>query len=66
MNIRLRKLIGTVATVVFMIVYALLAVRLGTALLPPERGLAQLAFYGVAGLLWIVPVGALIAWMQKD
>lgn len=66
MNIRTKKLVGTIATVVFLIVYTLVASRVGMTLLPPEHGLAQLAFYAVAGLAWIVPVGALIVWMQRD
>lgn len=64
MEERWRKLIGTLLTVAFLIVYTHLAMVLAVRLLPDAGGLAQLAYYAVAGLLWIVPVGALIKWMQ--
>lgn len=66
MNIRAKKLIGTLATVVFLIVYCLLAMVLAVTLLPGTGGAVQLLYYAVAGLLWVVPVGALIAWMERE
>jgi hypothetical protein len=65
MNLRARKLLGTLITVVFLFVYSLLAMVLAVRLLPGTSGVVQLAYYVVAGLLWIVPVGALIVWMQR-
>ncbi|UOM33331.1 DUF2842 domain-containing protein [Acuticoccus sp. I52.16.1] len=65
MNVRVKKLIGTVATMVFLIVYVLMAMVLAVRLLPGTGGVTQLAYYVVAGLIWIVPVGALIKWMQR-
>ncbi|XWN29598.1 MAG: DUF2842 domain-containing protein [Devosia sp.] len=65
MNMRLRKLIGTVVTVVFLVIYAFMAMLLAVRLLPGTSGLVQLAYYSVAGLIWVVPVGALISWMQR-
>ena len=65
MNIRARKLVGTVITVMFLFVYSLLAMMLAVRLLPGTSGLVQLAYYAVAGLAWVIPVGALIAWMQR-
>jgi len=64
-NVRLRKLIGTVLTVVFLVIYCLLAMVLAVRLLPGTSGLTQLAYYVVAGLVWIVPIGLLIKWMQR-
>ena len=66
MNIRIKKLIGTVVTVVFLVIYSLTAMALANKLLPGTSGIVQLAYYAVAGLLWIVPVGALIGWMQRS
>jgi hypothetical protein len=65
MNMRLRKLVGTVLTVAFLIVYSLLAMVLAVRLLPGTSGYVQLAYYVVAGLVWVLPVGALITWMQR-
>lgn len=66
MTVRTKKLVGTVATAFFMILYVLVAVRLAAAILPPEGRLAHLAYFLVAGFLWTVPVGALILWMQRE
>jgi hypothetical protein len=62
---RLRKLIGTIVLVAFVCLYALTAMTIAAAKLPGTSGLTQLAFYAVAGLAWIIPAGALIAWMVK-
>ncbi|HSM39172.1 MAG TPA: DUF2842 domain-containing protein [Afifellaceae bacterium] len=62
---RLRKLIGTVVLVVFIIVYSLMAMTIAAAKLPGTSGLVQLVYYAVAGLLWAVPAAGLIWWMQK-
>jgi hypothetical protein len=65
MHIRVKKLIGTLVTVVFLFIYSLTAMLLAERLLPGTSGLVQLAYYATAGLIWVVPVGALIAWMQR-
>ena len=66
MNVRAKKLIGTVITVVFLILYCLLAMALAVRILPGTNGFVQLAYYAIAGLIWVLPVGALIAWMQRS
>jgi hypothetical protein len=65
MSDRLRKLIGAIVLVIFVIIYALIVMTVAAAKLPGASGLAQLAFYLVTGLAWVVPAGALIYWMQK-
>lgn len=65
MNVRLRKLIGTVLTVVFLVIYCLLAMVLAVRLLPGTGGWVQLSYYVAAGLLWVIPIGLLIRWMQR-
>ena len=62
---RSRKLIGTVITVAFLTIYSLLAMALAARLLPETHWIVQLVYYAVAGLVWIVPVGILIRWMQR-
>lgn len=61
---RLRKLIGSIVLVIFVVIYALIVMTIA-AKLPGASGLAQLAFYLVTGLAWVVPAAALIYWMQK-
>jgi hypothetical protein len=65
MSQSLRKLIGSIALVAFIAVYALVAMTLAATRLPGTSGWTQLAFYVVAGLLWVFPAAALIYWMQK-
>jgi hypothetical protein len=62
---RLRKLIGTVVLVVFICFYALTAMTVAAAKLPGTSGLTQLVYFVVAGLAWVLPAGALVAWMVK-
>jgi predicted chitinase len=45
--------------------YAFAAARLGAAL-TAEPGLAQLAFYVVAGVAWVWPAARLVRWMRRD
>ena len=65
MKQRTRKLIGTVVLVLFVIVYSLTAMTIAAAKLPGTSGLTQLVYFAVAGLVWVIPAGALIYWMQK-
>jgi Protein of unknown function (DUF2842) len=65
MRPRLRKLIGTILLVLFVSLYALTAMTVAAAKLPGTSGLTQLVFFVVAGTIWVLPAGALIAWMQK-
>lgn len=65
MRQRIRKLVGTVVLVAFVTLYALAAMTIAAAKLPGTSGWTQLLYYVVAGLAWVVPAGALIAWMAK-
>jgi hypothetical protein len=65
MSPRLRKLIGVIVLVAFVCIYALTAMTLAAAKLPGTSSLTQLAFYAVAGLIWVIPAAALISWMSK-
>lgn len=65
MNVRLKKLIGTIVTVVFLTFYCLLVMVLAVRLLPGTNGAVQLLFYAVFGLIWVVPIGLVIRWAQR-
>lgn len=66
MTIRTRKLIGTILLLVFLAIYALLAMAVAVVLQVHEASkLAELAYYFVAGLSWVVPAGAIISWMGR-
>ncbi|MEO1542783.1 MAG: DUF2842 domain-containing protein [Pseudomonadota bacterium] len=62
---RSRKLIGIFLMLGFLVVYALLAMAVAMALeVNTSSKWVELAFYFVAGLIWIVPAGAIIKWMS--
>ncbi len=65
MSPRLKKLIGTLVLIVFLAVYALLAMAIGVRI-PTASHLGQWVYYVVAGLLWVIPAGAIITWMQRQ
>ena len=65
MNLRSRKLIGTVATVTFLIVYALIAMAIGGMLIVGRGVPLELPFYLIAGLGWLPVAMWIIRWMSK-
>jgi hypothetical protein len=65
MRQRVRKLFGTFALLAFIALYALVVMALAATKLPGLSGLGQLVFYVVAGLLWVLPAGLIVSWMQR-
>ena len=63
LKMRQRKLIGTVVLLVFLIVYALLAML--AAIVVTGNKLAEVLFFFVAGLAWVFPAGRLVSWMLR-
>jgi hypothetical protein len=61
---RLRTLIGTLAILVFVCVYALVAMALAESRIVDAPKLVQTLAYVVLGIAWIVPVMPLIRWME--
>lgn len=62
---RLRKLVGTLVLVAFLVVYSLFAMAIGATRFADAGFWGQLAFFVVAGLAWLVPAMAIIWWMQR-
>ncbi|MDR3375827.1 MAG: DUF2842 domain-containing protein, partial [Ancalomicrobiaceae bacterium] len=60
---RLKRLIGAIVILVFVIVYAFIASFVGDAVVASTSRLVQVLYFAVAGLVWIVPVGFVILWM---
>jgi hypothetical protein len=65
MTVRTRKFIGTIALVVFLVLYALTAMVYTATHLEGASLLHQLVIYVVAGLAWVIPAGFLVSWMQR-
>ena len=65
MTVRTRKLIGAALLLIFIPLYAQLTVMIAVARLPGSSILTQTLFFAVTGLLWVVPAGLIIRWMQR-
>lgn len=65
MTIRTRKLVGTIALLVFLGLYALLAMLVAVVLQVNDSKAVELAYYAIAGLLWVLPAALLIKWMAQ-
>jgi hypothetical protein len=65
MRARTRKLIGTVVLFLFLVVYAWTAMVIGAGRITLAPHWLQFAYFVVAGLLWVLPAGLLIRWMQR-
>ena len=62
---RTRKLVGSIALIVFVGLYMALAMEATTVLFNGQPPLVQGAGYAFAGLIWILPAGAIISWMAR-
>jgi hypothetical protein len=65
MTLRTRKLVGAVALVVFLAVYALAAMMVAIVLQVSASKVVELVYYPLAGLLWLPPAMWLVKWMQR-
>jgi hypothetical protein len=65
MHIRTRKFIGGFLILAVLVVYSLLAMVVGAAVAIewPEPG--RIAFYGLAGVLWLPLVMVIVRWMVR-
>jgi hypothetical protein len=65
MPVRLRKLIGTVALLVLVCVWALLAMAFAQSALTDISGWVAALYYVVAGLGWVLPAMPIVSWMSR-
>jgi len=63
---RIKKLIGSILILLWILIYSLLVMRLAVDILPGAHALVTLLFYASAGLLWIIPIGLAMPWMNRD
>ena len=63
---RSKKLIATVGLLLWLPLYASLAMRVGVAVLQNAGPVLTLLYYTFAGTAWIVPVGLLLPWMHRE
>lgn len=60
-----RKLVGTVVIIVFVCVYALVAMALAQGRITEAPKPVQTIAYIVLGLAWVLPLLPLIRWMER-
>ena len=65
MTARTRKLIGTIAFLLALAIYATGAAVIGSGRITLAPAWVQFAFYLTAGLAWVIPAALLIRWMQR-
>ena len=61
---RVRTLIGSIVILVFVCVYALVAMALAESRIVDAPKAVQTIAYLILGIVWIVPVIPLIRWME--
>lgn len=65
MTPRVKKLIGTLVIFLWLPIYAILAMGVARHVLPGAAWYMAFAYYALAGLLWIVPIGLMFPWMHR-
>ena len=65
MRIRTRKLVGTIALLALVTVWALLAMAFAQFALRAQSAVVALLFYALAGLGWVLPAMPIVAWMSR-
>lgn len=64
---RTRKLVGAILLLIVIAIYSLLAMAAAIILQVNEANkTVELIYYFTAGLLWVLPAGWIIKWMQKS
>ena len=62
----IKKLIGTIAMLIWIPIYAFVAMGIGVRVLPHANGIVVLLYYILAGSLWAIPVGLAFPWMYRE
>lgn len=62
---RLRKLIGAITMIAFVMLYAPIAMALAESRIVDAPAAVRAAAYVALGLVWILPLMPLIRWMER-
>ena len=65
MRRRTRKFIGAITMLVYVSVYALIAMAIAQGRLQEANKFWQALYYLVVGMGWILPIMPLIRWMER-
>ncbi len=66
MSPRTKKLIGAIVMLIWIPVYALIAMIVALKILPHANGLVAFLYYAIAGTIWIIPIGLMLPWMNRE
>jgi hypothetical protein len=66
MAIRIRKLIGAVVLIVLVLGWALVAMAIAQFPVIKDNSVAEVIYYVVAGLGWVLPAMPVVSWMSRD
>jgi hypothetical protein len=66
MSPRLKKLIGAIVMLVWIPIYALVAMGFGVHILPHAGAVATFLYYAIAGTLWTIPIALMLPWMNRE
>ena len=65
MSVRLRKLIGGLALIALVMIWALVAMALAQSPAIRGNGVVETIYYVLAGLGWVLPAMPLVRWMSR-
>ena len=66
MPVRLKKFIGMVILIALVVIYALVATAIASHRLAESPWYVHLAFFGLSGVVWVVPAMFVISWMERQ
>ena len=58
-----RRFVGSLVLVVFLLIYVFFAMAIGDVIVATKPGWVQFVYFLVAGFLWALPAGVLVKWM---
>ncbi|GHB36448.1 hypothetical protein GCM10007094_27600 [Pseudovibrio japonicus] len=61
----LRRFIGMIFLVTFVVIYVFVAMVIGDLTMADQHWSIKLIFFAVAGLIWVIPAGLIISWTYK-
>ena len=65
MKIRTRKLFGTFALLLLVVLWSLMGMTVAQTPWLANSGLLQAVFYVVAGIGWVLPAMPIVGWMSR-
>lgn len=65
MNAKLKRFIGGLLFVMFLVFYVIVVIAVSYGLLPGKSHGFQLLFMAIAGTIWVIPGAWIIKWLAK-